>query len=75
MWRFLNQDEKAFFNEKCKDIDENNRMGMIRDLFNKIGDIKGIFYARMGMIKDRKGKDLTQAEEIKQRQEYIEELY
>ena len=75
MWRFLNQDEKAFFNEKCKDIDENNRMGMIRDLFNKIGDIKGIFYARMGMIKDRKGKDLTQAEEIKQWQEYIEELY
>ena len=66
MWRFLNQDEKAFFNEKCKDIDENNRMGMTRDLFNKIGDIKGIFYARMGMIKDRNGKDLTQAEEIKQ---------
>ena len=47
-----------------------------RHLFKKIGDIKGIFHARMGMIKDRIGKDLTEAEEIKKRwQEYTEELY
>ena len=51
-------------------------MGKTRDLFRKTGDIKGIFHARMGMIKDRNGRDLTKAEEIKERwQEYIEELY
>ena len=51
-------------------------MGKTRDLFKKIGDIKGIFHARMGMIKDRNGKDITQAEEIKKRwQEYTKELY
>ena len=48
-------------------------MGKTRDLFKNIGDIKGIFHARMGMIKDRNGKDLTEVEEIKQRwQEYTE---
>ena len=47
-----------------------------RDLFKKIGDVKGTFHARMGMIKDRNDKDLTEAEEIKKRwQEYTEELY
>ena len=51
-------------------------MGKTRDLFKKIGDIKGTFHAKMGMIKDRNGKDLTEAEEIKKRwQEYTEELY
>ena len=51
-------------------------MGKTRDLFKKIGNIKGVFHARMGMIKDRNGKDLTEAEEIKKRwQEYKEELY
>ena len=75
MWRFLNQGKKAFFNEKCKEIDENNKTGKTRDLFHKIGDIKGTFYARMGMRKDRNGKDLTEEEEIKRWQEYIEELY
>ena len=51
-------------------------MGKSRDLFKKIGDIKGVFQARMGMIKHRRGKDLTEAEEIKKRwQEYTEELY
>ena len=51
-------------------------MGKTRDLFKKIGDIKGTFHARMGMIKDRNGKDLTEAEEIKKRwQEYAEEQY
>ena len=51
-------------------------MGKTRDLFKKTGDVKGIFYERMGMIKDRNGKELTEAEEIKKRQqEYTEELY
>ena len=51
--RKARRDKKAFFNEQCKEIEENNRMGKIRDLFNKTGDIKGTFHARMGMIKDR----------------------
>ena len=58
-----------------KEIEGNNRMGNTRDLFKKIGDTKGIFHAYMGIIKDRKCKDLTTAEEIKKRwQEYTEEL-
>ena len=57
------------------EVEENNRMGKTRELFKKIGDIKGIFHARMGTIKDRNGKDLTEAEEIKKWQEYTEELY
>ena len=58
----------------AREIEENNRK--TRDLFKKIGDIKRMFHARMGMIKDRNGKDLTEAEEIKKRwQEYTEELY
>ena len=56
--------------------EENNRMGKTRDLFKKTGHIKGTFHARMGTIKDRNGKDLTEVEEIKKRQqEYTEELY
>ena len=63
--------QKAFFNEQCKEIEGNNRMGKTRDLFKKIGDIKGSFHAMMCMIKDRNSKDLTEAEEIKKRwQEY-----
>ena len=55
---------------------EKNKLGKARDLFKKIGDIKGTFHARMGTIKDRNGKDLTEIEEIKKRQqEYTEELY
>ena len=55
---------------------EENNIRKTRNLFKKIGDIQGTFHARMGMIKDRNGKDLTEAEEIKKRwQEYIEELY
>ena len=69
-------DKKAFFNEQCKEIEENNRMEKTRDLFKKTGDIKQTFHARMGMIKDRNGKDLTEAEEVEKRwQEYTEELY
>ena len=51
--------------EQCKKIEENNRMGKTRDVFKKIGDTKEIFNAKMGTIKDRNGKDLTEAEEIK----------
>ena len=59
-----------------QEVKENNRMGKIRVLFKKIGDIKGTFHARIGTIKDRNGKDLTEAEDIKKRwQEYTEELY
>ena len=68
--------DKTFFNEQCKEVEENNRMGKTRDLFKKIREIKRTLHARMGTIKDRKGKDLTEAEEIKRRwQEYTEELY
>ena len=58
-----------------KEIEENNRMGKTRDLFNKIRDTKGTFHAKTGSIKDRNGMDLTEAEDIKKRwQEYTEEL-
>ena len=68
--------KKAFLSDQCKDIEENNRMGKIRDLFKKIRDIKGTFHAKMGTIKDRNGMDQTEAENIKKRwQEYREELY
>ncbi|KAF7243594.1 hypothetical protein EYD10_10136 [Varanus komodoensis] len=66
----------AFFNEQCKETEENNRIGRTRDLFKKIGDMKGTFHAKMGMIKDQNGRNLTEAEEIKKRwQDYTEELY
>ena len=62
-----------FLNEQRKEIEENNRVGKTRDLVKKTRDSRGIFSARMGMIKDRNGEDLTEAEEIKKRwQEYIE---
>ena len=70
------RDQKAFFSDQCKEIEENNRMGKTRDLFKKIGDIKGTFHAKMGSINDRNGMDLTEAEDTKKRwQEYTEELY
>ena len=69
-------DKKAFLGDQCKEIEENNRMGKIRDLFKKIRDTKGTFHAKMGSIKDRNGMDLKEAEDIKKRwQEYTEELY
>ena len=55
--------------------EENNRMGKTRDLFKKITDTKGTFYAKLGSIKDRNGMDLREAEDIKRWQEYTEELY
>ena len=68
--------KKAFFRDQCKEIEEITRMGKTRDLFKKIRDTKGIFHAKMGIIKDRNGRDLTEAKDIKKRwQEYTEELY
>ena len=57
--------KKAFLRNQCKEIEKNNRTGKTRDLFKKIRDTKGIFYAKMGSIKDRNGRDLTEAEDIK----------
>ena len=59
--RIARRDKKAFFNEQCKEIEENNRRGKTRDLFRKIGDIKGTFHAKMGTIKDRNSRDLVEA--------------
>uniref|UniRef100_A0A670KEC7 Reverse transcriptase domain-containing protein n=1 Tax=Podarcis muralis TaxID=64176 RepID=A0A670KEC7_PODMU len=74
--KIARRDKKAFLNEQCKEIDENNRMGRTRDLFKKIGDMKGTFRTKITIIKDKSGKDLTEAEDIKKRwQEYTEELY
>ena len=73
--RIARRDKKAFFNEQCLEIEENNRNGQKRDLFKKIGNIKGTFHPKMGTIKDRNSKDLIEAEEIKKRwQKYTEEL-
>ena len=58
-------DKKAFFSDQCKEIEENNRMGKTRELFKKSRDTKGIFHAKMGSIKDRNGRDLKEAEDIK----------
>ena len=74
--RIVRRDKKAFLSDQCKEIEENNRMGRTRDLFKKIRDTKGTFHAKMGLIKDRNGMDLIEAEDIKKRwQEYTEELY
>ena len=74
--RIARRDQKAFFSDQCKEIEEKNRMGKTRDLFKKIRDTKGTFHAKMGLIKDRNCMDLTEAEDIKKRwQEYTEELY
>ena len=74
--RIARRDEKAFLSDQCEDIEENNRMGKIRDLFKKIRDTKGTFHAKMDTIRERNGMDLTEAEGTKKRwQEYMEELY
>ena len=65
--RIIHRDKKAFLNDQCKEIEENNSMGKTRDLFKKIRDTKGTFHAKMGLIKDRNGMDLTEAEDIKKR--------
>ena len=66
-FQIARRDKKVFLSDQCKEIERNNRMGKIRDLFKKIRDTKEIFHAKMGMIKDRNGMDLTEAEDIKKR--------
>ena len=73
--RIARRENKTFFSDQCKEIEENNRMGKTRDLFKKIRNTKGIFHAKMDSIKERNGMDLTEAEDIKKWQEYAEELY
>ena len=74
--RTARRDKKAFFSDKCKELEENNRMRKTRFLFKKIRDTKGTFHAKMGSIKDRNGMELTELEDIKKRwQEYTKELY
>ena len=74
--RIARKAKKAILGDQCKEIEKNNRMGKTRDLFKKIRDTKGTFHAKMGLIKDRNGMDMKEAEDIKKRwQEYTEELY
>ena len=74
--RIAKKDNKAFLSDQCKEIEENSTMGKTRNLFKKIKDTKGTFYAEMGTIKDRNGSDIIEAEDIKKRwQEYTEELH
>ena len=74
--RIARRDKKGFLSDQCKEIEENNRMGKTRYLFKKIRDTKGTLHAKMGTIKDRNGRDLTEAEDSKKRwQEYTEEPY
>ena len=74
--RIARRHKKAFLSDQCKEIEENNKMWKTRDLFKKIRDTEGTFYAKMGKIKNSNGMDLTEAEDTKKRwQEYIEEMY
>ena len=74
--RIAKRDKKAFLNDQCKEIEENNRMGTLEITSKKLRDTKGTFHAKMSIIKDRNGLDLTEAEDIKKRwQEYTEDLY
>ena len=74
--RIGRRDKKVFLSDQCKEIEENNRTGKTRDLLKKIRDTKGTFHAKMGLIRDRNGMDLTEVEDIRKRwQEYTEELY
>ena len=74
--RIARRNKKAFLSDHYKEIEKNNRMGKTRDLVKKISNNKGIFHAKMGTIKDRNGMDLTEAENIKKRQqEYTKQLY
>ena len=70
--RIARRDKKAFLSDRCKEIEENNRMRKARDLFKNIRDTKRTFHAKMGSIKNRNGMELTEAEDIKRWQEYIE---
>ena len=65
--RMARRDKKAFLSDQCKEIEGNSRMGKTRDFFKKIRDTKGTFHAKMGSVKDRNGRDLTEAQDIKKR--------
>ena len=77
--RVTRRDKKDFINEQCKEIEKNNRMGKTRDLVKEIGEMKGTFHTRMGMIKDRNSKDLTEAKRLrrcdKNTQNYTKKSY
>ena len=69
------REKKAFLSDQCKEMEENSRMGKTRDLFKKIRDTTGTFHAKMGSIKDRNGRDLAEAEDVKKRWQEYTELY
>ena len=74
--RIADRDKKAFVSDQCKEIEKNNKMGKTRDLFSEIRDTKGTFHAKMDIVKDRNGRELTETEDTKTRwQEYTEEIY
>jgi len=73
--RIARRDKKTFLSDQCKEIEENNRMGKTRELFKKIRDTKGTFYAKMGTIKDRNSMGLTEAEDIKKRWQNTQKNY
>ena len=73
--RIARRNKNVFLSDQCNKIEENNITGETRDLFKKIRDSKGTFHAKMGSIKDRNGRDLTEAENIKRWQVYTEKLY
>ena len=74
--RLASRDKTTFLNDQCKEIEENNRMGKSRDLFERIGDTKETFHAKMNTMKNRNSMDLTEAKDIKKRwQENTEELH
>ena len=73
--RIARRDKKAFLSNQCKEIEENKRIRKTRDLLKKIRDTKGTFHAKMGSIKDRNGRDLTEAEDIKRRWQEYTKLY
>ena len=73
--RRARRDKKAFLSDQCKETEENNKTERTRELCKKIRDTKRTFHAKMGLIRDRNGMDLTEAEDIKRWQECTEELY
>ena len=73
--RIARRDKKAFLSDQCKEIEDNNRIGRIRDLFKKMTDTKGRFHAKMSTIKDRNGMDLKEAEDIKKGWQQYTEIY
>ena len=73
--RIARRDKKAFLSNQCKEIEENNRIGLTRDLFKKIRDTKETFHAKMGLIKDRNCIDLTEAEDVKTQKNYIKKIF